>query len=90
MPAVPWGAAWGPGHRAQSQVIPDRAVLEARLAELEAQYPDGTVPRPPNWGGFRVTPTRIEFWQGRLNRLHDRLRYTRRPDGGWLRERLAP
>jgi pyridoxamine 5'-phosphate oxidase len=86
----PLGSRLGAWASHQSRVIPDRAVLEARLAELVAQYPDGTVPRPPNWGGFRVTPHNIEFWQGRLNRLHDRLRYTRQPDGGWRRERLSP
>ena len=86
----PPGSRLGAWASAQSRVIPNRAALEARMAALEAQYPDGEVPRPPNWGGFRVTPTVIEFWQGRLNRLHDRLRYTRQADGGWLRERLAP
>jgi pyridoxamine 5'-phosphate oxidase len=86
----PLGSRLGTWASAQSRVIPSRAVLEARMAELEAQYPDGEVPRPPNWGGFRVTPSAIEFWQGRLNRLHDRLRYTRQPDGGWRRDRLSP
>jgi pyridoxamine 5'-phosphate oxidase len=87
----PPGSRLGAWASAQSRVIPKRAVLEARMTELEAEYPQGsTIPRPPYWGGFRVTPTSIEFWQGRLNRLHDRLRYTRQPDGGWLRERLSP
>lgn len=86
----PVGSRLGAWASAQSQVIPDRAALEERLAALEAQYPDGDVPRPPNWGGFRVTPASIEFWQGRISRLHDRLRYTRQPDERWLRERLAP
>jgi pyridoxamine 5'-phosphate oxidase len=87
----PLGSRLGAWASAQSRVLPDRAVLEARMAALEADYPEGRpVPRPPYWGGFRVTPTRIEFWQGRLNRLHDRLCYTRQPDGGWLRERLSP
>ena len=87
----PLGSRLGAWASAQSRVLPDRAALEARVAALEAAYPEGsTVPRPPTWGGFRVTPTSVEFWQGRLNRLHDRLRYTRQPDGGWLRERLAP
>jgi pyridoxamine 5'-phosphate oxidase len=87
----PLGSRLGAWASAQSRVIPTRAVLEARMAALETEYPEGRpVPRPPNWGGFRVTPTSIEFWQGRLNRLHDRLRYTHQPDGGWLRERLSP
>ncbi len=86
----PLGSRLGAWASAQSRVIPDRAVLEARLAELEAQYAEGAVPRPPFWGGFRVSPTTIEFWQGRLNRLHDRLRYTRQLDDSWRRERLSP
>ena len=72
-------------------MIPSRAFLEARLAELEAMYPPGTDgPRPEHWGGYRVVPSVIEFWQGRRNRLHDRLRWTRSHDGSWRRERLAP
>ncbi len=75
----------------QSQVIPSREYLETRLAELEVKYPPGVeVPRPETWGGFRVVPSLIEFWQGRRNRLHDRLRFRRQPDGGWVLERLAP
>jgi pyridoxamine 5'-phosphate oxidase len=73
----------------QSQPIADRALLEARVAELEAIYEGGEVPRPATWGGFRVIPNSIEFWQGRSSRLHDRLRFTR--DGsGWTLERLQP
>jgi pyridoxamine 5'-phosphate oxidase len=72
----------------QSRVIPDRETLEARVRALEAQYGED-IPRPANWGGFRVAPQVIEFWQGKPNRLHDRLRY-RRDDGTWVRERLAP
>ena len=74
----------------QSTVIPDRAALEARLAEYDALYPGESVPRPPYWGGFRVAPRTIEFWQGRPGRLHDRWRYSRQADGAWLIERLAP
>ncbi|MGE0815967.1 MAG: pyridoxamine 5'-phosphate oxidase [Vicinamibacterales bacterium] len=73
----------------QSQVIPDRATLERRLADVAARFGDGPVPRPEHWGGFRVAPETIEFWQGRPNRLHDRLRY-RRNARAWTIERLAP
>ncbi len=73
----------------QSRVIRDREVLEQRFAELKATYADETVPRPPHWGGYRVIPHQIEFWQGRTSRLHDRLRY-RLEQGNWLLERLAP
>lgn len=74
----------------QSQVIENRQALDTRLQEITAAYEGGDVPRPPVWGGYRVIPDTIEFWQGRPSRLHDRLRYTRQPDGGWLIERLAP
>jgi pyridoxamine 5'-phosphate oxidase len=73
----------------QSRVIEGRAVLEQRVARLAARHPDGQVPLPPFWGGFRVVPEVVEFWQGRPNRLHDRLRYTR-AGPGWRIERLAP
>jgi pyridoxamine 5'-phosphate oxidase len=73
----------------QSRVIPGRAVLDERVAELAARHPDGDVPLPPFWGGYRLVPEVVELWQGRPNRLHDRLRYTRTP-GGWRIERLAP
>jgi pyridoxamine 5'-phosphate oxidase len=74
----------------QSRVIPDRAVLDERVAELAARHPDGDVPLPPFWGGYRLVPEVVELWQQRPNRLHDRLRYTRTPDGGWRIDRLAP
>jgi pyridoxamine 5'-phosphate oxidase len=86
----PLGSRLGAWASAQSAVIPDRAFLERRHAELMAQYPDGNVPRPPNWGGYRVIPAVFEFWQGRPSRLHDRIRFTRQADGSWLRERLSP
>ncbi len=75
----------------QSTVIADRGVLEDALSELEQRYPeDGPVPRPERWSGFRVAPLTVEFWQGRRDRLHDRLRFRRGPDGSWLLERLSP
>ncbi len=74
----------------QSQVIPDRAFLEQRVVDITAQYPDEQIPRPPNWGGYRVQPITFEFWQGRPSRLHDRLRYSRNDAGLWIIERLAP
>jgi pyridoxamine 5'-phosphate oxidase len=76
----------------QSEVLGDRAELEARYDEVEARYEGAEVPRPPHWGGYRVRPVTVEFWQGRRSRLHDRFRYT--PDGsdpsGWRIDRLAP
>jgi pyridoxamine 5'-phosphate oxidase len=86
----PLGSRLGAWVSQQSAVIPDRAVLEARLAELQAEYADHHPERPPFWGGYRLMPAVIEFWQGRPNRLHDRILYTRQLDGAWLRERLAP
>ncbi len=76
----------------QSAVIADRHVLEERYEAAAARYadPSALVPTPPYWGGYRVAPSRIEFWQGRTGRLHDRLLYTREPDGRWTRARLAP
>lgn len=73
----------------QSQVIENREVLELHWQELKTEYENQDVPRPSHWGGFRVSPTSIEFWQGRPSRLHDRLRY-RLDDGSWLIERLSP
>lgn len=86
----PIGSQLGAWASCQSSVIPSRAVLEERLRELEDQFPDGDIPLPPFWGGFRVVPAAIEFWQSRPSRLHDRLRYAREPDGNWRIERLSP
>jgi pyridoxamine 5'-phosphate oxidase len=74
----------------QSEVLDSRATLESRLATARATYADGQVPRPEWWGGYRVVPDEMEFWQGRESRLHDRIQYRRSADGLWVRERLAP
>ena len=74
----------------QSQVIENRDILEKRLAQLEEKYATEKVPRPPHWGGFRVIPSAIEFWQGRPSRLHDRIRYELDEKGDWFYQRLAP
>ncbi|WP_073255155.1 pyridoxamine 5'-phosphate oxidase [Cryptosporangium aurantiacum] len=84
----PRGSRLGSAASPQSRVVPDRAALERAEAELAARYPDA-VPRPETWGGFRLVPHTVEFWQGRPDRLHDRLRY--RNDGEtWVVERLGP
>lgn len=84
----PRGAQVGAWASRQSSVLPSREELEQRWAEVERAHP-GEVPLPPNWGGLRVVPRTVEFWQGRQDRLHDRLRF-RRDGDGWLVERLAP
>ncbi len=80
-------AAWA---SAQSTIIPNRKALEEAMKDLEKKYAGQPVPLPPHWGGFRVAPETVEFWQGRRSRLHDRLRYRRATDGSWSVERLAP
>jgi pyridoxamine 5'-phosphate oxidase len=86
----PRGSRLGALASPQSQVIPSRAVLDGARADLEERYPDGAeIPRPPHWSGRRVVPDAVEFWQGRADRLHDRLRY-RRDGDDWIVERLAP
>ena len=80
-------SAWA---SAQSDVVASRADLEAQVDDVEARFAGGDVPRPPGWGGFRVVPGELEFWQHRDDRLHDRLRYTPEADGSWRIERLQP
>ena len=79
-------AAWASNQR---EVVADRAALEAKWNEMAAHFP-GHVPLPPNWGGYVLKPERIEFWQGRPNRLHDRFQYLKQPDHSWKLERIAP
>lgn len=85
----PRGSRIGAWASHQSQPVPDRAFLEAQWRELERKFP-GDIPLPPNWGGLVLRPERIEFWQGRPSRLHDRFCYSRQPDGAWKIERLSP
>jgi len=74
----------------QSSIVSGRSALEEGMKAMEEKYAGRDVPLPPNWGGYRLAPETVEFWQGRRNRLHDRLRYRRGTDGGWTVERLAP
>jgi pyridoxamine 5'-phosphate oxidase len=86
----PRGSQLGAWASSQSTVIPGRGDLEHRFHELETNYRDLPVPRPPHWGGFRVIPVEIEFWQGRSDRLHDRFVYRLREPKDWIIERLSP
>lgn len=86
----PIGSQLGAWVSKQSEILKSREEIEERVLELEAKYRNKKIPAPPAWGGFRVKPTEIEFWQGRPNRLHDRLRYTLVRGGKWVIERLSP
>jgi pyridoxamine 5'-phosphate oxidase len=86
----PRGSQLGAWASNQSSVIPGRGDLDRRFAELEARYKERQIPRPPHWGGYRVIPVEIEFWQGRPDRLHDRFVYRLRERKDWVIERLSP
>jgi pyridoxamine 5'-phosphate oxidase len=86
----PTGSRLGAWASPQSSVVPSREALEQRLQEVAREYEGREVPRPPFWGGYRLRPVAVEFWQGRPNRFHDRLLYRRLPSGAWQIERLAP
>jgi pyridoxamine 5'-phosphate oxidase len=86
----PFGHQLGALVSPQSRLIPGRTFLEKRMEQLLQEFTGKEVPRPANWGGYRVLPHTIEFWQGRPNRLHDRLRFRLGPTGSWIIERLAP
>ncbi|MHA4740551.1 pyridoxamine 5'-phosphate oxidase [Dyadobacter sp. MSC1_007] len=86
----PRGSQIGAWVSDQSEVIPDRAFLEEKTESFKTRFEGSEVPRPPHWGGYRVIPDYVEFWQGRPSRLHDRLAYTKQIDGSWKIERLSP
>ncbi len=86
----PVGSQLGAWASRQSEVLDGRRVLNARMAEMTERFGDKPIPLPPRWGGYRLKPDKMEFWQGRSNRLHDRFRYTRQADGSWQIDRLAP
>ena len=86
----PLGSRFGAWASHQSRVIPGRAALEEDIRQVKQRFGDGDVPLPSHWGGYRVVPDTIEFWQGRESRLHDRLRYVRESGKGWRVERLSP
>lgn len=85
----PRGAQLAAGISRQSEVIADRRQLESAFAAADAKFQDGAIPRPPHWGGYRLLPQVVEFWQGRPDRLHDRIRYRLR-NNAWVKERLSP
>ena len=86
----PRGSQLGAWVSQQSSIISSRSLLEAKLAELKQKFSGGEIPVPSFWGGFRIVPDRMEFWQGQPNRLHDRFEYLREEDGQWVRHRLSP
>jgi pyridoxamine 5'-phosphate oxidase len=86
----PLESQWAAWAARQSAELPDRDALERQYAEVRQRYADQAPPCPPDWGGYRVEAERMEFWQGRPSRLHDRLLYSRQADGSWSRVRLAP
>ena len=86
----PRGAQLGAWVSQQSSIVPDRVFLETRLAEKEKEFVGRDVPAPPYWGGYLLAPIRLEFWQGRPNRLHDRFEYVKQGDGSWRIQRLSP
>ncbi len=86
----PLGSKIGAWASPQSQMVPSRATLEARFDEAKTRFVEGAVPRPEHWGGYRVIPVMVEFWQGRRSRLHDRVVYELQDDGNWKIFRLAP
>jgi pyridoxamine 5'-phosphate oxidase len=86
----PRGSQLGAWASPQSRVVPDRAAVDDALADVIERFGDGPVPPPPHWGGLRVVPDAVEFWQGRSSRLHDRLRFRRTEASVWVVERLAP
>jgi pyridoxamine 5'-phosphate oxidase len=86
----PPGSQLGAWASRQSEVLDARRVLDARMAQMTERFAGKPISLPPHWGGYRLKPDRMEFWQGRTNRLHDRFRYTLQPDGSWLLERLSP
>ena len=86
----PVGSQLGAWASRQSEVLDGRRVLDARMADVTERFRDKPIPLPPHWGGYRLKPHTIEFWQGQANRLHDRFRYAKQSDGSWLIERLAP
>ena len=86
----PRGSQIGAWVSAQSSVVASRSLLESKFQEMKQKFSNKEIPLPSFWGGYRVVPEEIEFWQGRRNRLHDRFEYSRLDDGGWSITRLAP